>query len=179
VLSEEETGNPARESESAMGIETLYVRDRRGEFIPADREAVIAAAKAQLRSRMRRGAPLTSPALVRDFLAVTLGERDCEYFCVVLVDGRNRFLRFVELFRGTIDRASVHPREVVKLALESGAAGVMLVHNHPSLSGEVSAADELITRRLKDALALIDVRVLDHLVVAGTDIVSFAESGLL
>ncbi len=88
-------------------------------------------------------------------------------------------LRFVELFRGTIDRASVHPREVVKLVLECQAASVLLVHNHPSLADEVSSADELISKRLVEALSLIDVRVCDHLIVAGATVVSMAERGLL
>ena len=162
-----------------MGNEVLYVRERSGEFVPATGEAVIAAARRHLKSRMRRGARLSAPGLVREFLATTLGDRDCEYFCVLLLDAQHRFLRFVELFRGTLDRASVHPREVVKLALESQAGSVVLVHNHPSQIGEPSAADELITRRLNDALGLIDVRVIDHLIVAGTEITSFAERGLL
>jgi len=115
-----------------MRTENLYIRDERGEFILADGNAVVAAAKAHLRHRVRRGVALTSPSLVRDFLAVTLGDRDCEYFCVLCLDTRHRFLRFVELFRGTIDGASVHPREVVKLAIESQSAAVLLVHNHPS-----------------------------------------------
>jgi len=96
-----------------------------------------------------------------------------------LLDARHRLIEFVELFRGTIDGASVHPREVVKLALARGAAAVVVVHNHPSQIAEPSQADELITRRLKDALQLIDVRVLDHLVVAGSNVLSFAERGLI
>jgi len=162
-----------------MGIETMYVRNESGEFIPVGRDTVIRVARAILRNRIRRGAVLSSPSLVRDFLAVNLGARDCEYFCVLLLDGRNRFLRFVELFRGTIDGASVHPREVVKLVLESEAASVLLVHNHPSSIGEPSTADELITRRIRDVLSLIDVRVLDHLIVAGGDVVSMSERGLI
>ena len=140
---------------------------------------LVAAAKAHLSRRVRRGTALTSPRLVRDFLATKLGNRDCEYFCLIAVDTRHRYIDFVELFRGTIDGASVHPREVVKLALDLGAASVILAHNHPSGVAEPSRADELITTRLKDALALIDVRVLDHLIVAGSDVVSLAERGAL
>jgi DNA repair protein RadC len=172
-------GNPAREMESTMESAPLYVREASGTFVPANYTAVISAAKSLLKNRLRRGAVLASPEMVRDFLAVTLGGRDCEYFCLLMLDGRNRFLRFVELFRGTINGASVHPREVVKLVLESEASSVLLVHNHPSEIGEPSAADELITRRLKDLLAMIEVKVLDHLIVAGADTVSFAERGLL
>ena len=162
-----------------MGSEILYVRDQSGEFVVAQGEVVLAAAKRHLGRRVRRGVKLANPRLVRDFLAVTLGDRDCEYFCIILLDAQHRFLRFVELFRGTIDGASVHPREVVKLALEAQSAAVVLVHNHPSQNPRFSSADELITQRLKSALDLVDVRVLDHLLVAGGEVVSFAESGLL
>ncbi len=162
-----------------MGSEILYVRDKSGDFVVAEGEAVVAAAKTHLGRRIHRGVKLTNPKLVRDFLALTLGDRDCEYFCILLLDAHHRFLRFVELFRGTIDGASVHPREVVKLVLEAQAAAVVLVHNHPSQNDKPSAADEQITRRLKSALDLIDVRVLDHLLVAGGDVVSFAEGGLI
>ena len=162
-----------------MGFDTLYARSESGDFVPADRDTVIRAARAHLRNRIRRGAVLSSPSVVCDFLAVNLGGRDCEYFCIVLLDGHNRFLRFVELFRGTIDAASVHPREVVKLVLQSEAANVLLVHNHPSQVGEPSTADEMITRRIRDVLNLIEVRVLDHLIVAGGDVVSMAQRGLL
>ena len=157
----------------------LYSRDAQGEFVPAQGPAILAAAQGYLRHRVRRGASLQSPAAVREYLTVSLGDRDCEYFCVILLDCRHRVLRYLEMFRGTIDGANVHPREVVKVALQEQAAAVLLVHNHPSKIGEPSAADELITQRLRDALSLVDVRVLDHLIVAGSDVVSFAESGLL
>ena len=96
-----------------------------------------------------------------------------------LLDNRHRLIEFVELFRGTIDGASVHPREVVKEALKHNAAAVIFVHPHPSGIAEASTADELITRRLKDALQLVDIRVLDHLIVAGDQVVSFAGRGLI
>jgi DNA repair protein RadC len=123
-------------------------------FVVTDGEALIAATKTFLGCRLRRGVKLSNPKLVRDFLAVTRGDRDCEYFCIILLAWHHRFLRFVELSRGTIDGASVHPREVVKL---------VLVHNHPSHNNQFSAADKQITRRLKGALDLIDVRVVDHI----------------
>jgi DNA repair protein RadC len=160
-----------------MASEILYVQDQSGEFVVAESEVVLAAAKSHLGRRVRRGVKLTSPKLVRDFLAVTLGDRDCEYFCIILLDAQFRFLRFVELFRGTIDGASVHPREVVKIVLESQSAAVMLVHNHPSQNEHFSSADEKITQRLKEALDLIDVRVVDHLLVAGREVISLAERG--
>lgn len=162
-----------------MGTETLYVRSEAGEFVPADQDLIVDTAKARLRTRLRRGVALTNPRAVRDFLTVNLGGRDCEYFCIVLLDARNRFLRFVELFRGTLDGAAVHPREIVKLVLQAEAGSVLLVHNHPSQVGEPSAADELITRRVRDVLAMIDVKVLDHLIVAGGDVISMAQRGLL
>jgi DNA repair protein RadC len=96
-----------------------------------------------------------------------------------LLDKRHRLIEYVELFRGTIDGASVHPREVVKLALARNAAALLFAHPHPSGVAEPSQADELITQRLKDALSLIDVRVLDHFIVAGGDVTSMAERGLI
>lgn len=133
-----------------MKSKELYVRDEKGQFVPAAGPVILAAAKTHLRAKVRRGTPFRSPGVVRDFLTVTLGDRDCEYFCLLLLDNRHCLLQYVELFRGTIDGASVHPREVVKTVLEARAAAVVLVHNHPSQVGEPSAADELITKRLRD-----------------------------
>ena len=109
----------------------LYIRDAQGEFVPAQGPAILAAAQIYLRNRVRRGASLQSPAAVREYLTVALGDRDCEYFCVILLDCRHRVLRYLEMFRGTIDGASVYPREVVKVALQERAAAILLVHNHP------------------------------------------------
>lgn len=162
-----------------MRNETLYVRDENGGFLPADGLEVVEAAKSYLNRRIRRSNPVTSPKTARDYLAVTLGARDAEVFCILLLDSRHRVLEFVELFHGTIDGASVHPREVVKLALAKNAASVILVHNHPSGVAEPSRADELITTRLKDALNLVDIRTVDHLIVAGGAVVSLAERGVL
>jgi DNA repair protein RadC len=122
---------------------------------------------------------MSSPKLVKDFLTTKLGTLEHETFCVILLDKRHRLIEYVELFRGTIDGASVHPREVVKLALAKNAAAILLAHPHPSGVAEPSQADELITQRLKDALALIEVRVLDHLIIAGGDVISMAEKGLI
>jgi len=162
-----------------MKNETLYIRDERGEFVPADGTEIVQAAKAYLNRRVKRSNPLTSPQTARDYLAVTLGARDSESFCVLLLDSRSRVIDFVELFQGTIDGASVYPREVVKLALTRAAASVILVHNHPSGVAEPSRADEMITTRLKDALNLVDIRTVDHLIVAGGAVASMAEKGLL
>lgn len=157
----------------------LYTLDASGKAVPASADEVIAAARALLSHRLRRGRALSSPQATRDYLVLKLGARECETFCCLFLDSRHRLIEFVELFRGTIDGAVVHPREVVKEALKRNAAAVIFAHPHPSGVAEVSAADELITRRLKDALQLVDIRVLDHLIVAGGEVFSFAERGLL
>ncbi len=122
---------------------------------------------------------LGSPGAVRDFLRVTLARRDHEIFMVLFLDAQNRVIAWEEMFRGTLTQTSVYPREVVKRALAHNAAAVILAHNHPSGVAEPSRADELLTRTLRDALALIDARVLDHFIIAGNTVVSFAERGLL
>jgi DNA repair protein RadC len=104
---------------------------------------------------------------------------DYEIFGLILVDQRHRVIECIDLFRGTLDGASVHPREVVKIALLKGAAACLAYHNHPSGVQDQSQADEIITQRLRAALALVDVRLLDHVIVTGTGILSFAERGLL
>lgn len=158
---------------------SLFAHTQTGECREASFEEILSTARAMLARRVRRGAPLTSPALVRDFLAMKLGTLEHEVFCVAYLDNRHRLIEFVELFRGTIDGASVYTREVVKQALQLNAAAVIFAHPHPSGIAEPSQADELITRRLRESLALVEIRVLDHLIVAGGDVVSFAERGLL
>lgn len=128
---------------------------------------------------MRRGHALSGPVDTRRFLQAQLRDRPYEVFCCVFLDTRHRVIAFEELFRGTLDGAAVHPREVVRQVMAHNAAALILAHNHPSGVAEPSRADELITRRLRDALALIDVRVLDHLIVAGPQTLSLAERGLL
>jgi DNA repair protein RadC len=125
------------------------------------------------------GLPMTAPDAVRDYLRLQLSHQEREVFAVVFLDTRHRVLAYEELFYGTIDGASVHPREVVKAALRCNAAAVILAHNHPSGVAEPSQADQRITQRLKEALALVDVRVLDHFVIGSGERVSFAERGLL
>ena len=148
-------------------------------YSPATPDEILAAARSTLAHRIRRGTKLESPRAVSDFLTVRFGAHAHEVFTVIYLDNRHRLIDIEELFRGTLDGATVHPREVVKEALARGAAAVILAHNHPSGVAEPSQADELITRRLREALALVDVRVLDHLIVAGGECVSFAERGLL
>jgi len=142
-------------------------------------QASLELARRHYQQLMTSGSALSSPRATRDFLQMRLRDLPHEVFCVVYLDSRNRVLGFQELFRGTIDGASVHPREVVKEALSRNAAAVILAHNHPSGIAEPSQADELITRRLKEALALVDIRVLDHFVVGDGVCESFAERGLL
>jgi DNA repair protein RadC len=147
----------------------------------AEDEDLIRQALTILDSRLRTtdDVHVTSPEDTRRFLRLQLAEREAEVFCVLFLTNRHRVIAFEEMFRGTIDGATVHPREVVKQALRLNAAAVILAHNHPSGVAEPSRADEAITRRLRDALALVDVRVLDHLIVGGSEITSLAERGLL
>lgn len=129
--------------------------------------------------KFRKGRALCSPDEIRRFFALKLSEYEHEVFCVLFLDNKHQVIKFEEMFRGTINVASVYPREVVKRALFHNAAAVVFVHNHPSGTPEPSTADRRITERLIDALVLIDVRVLDHFVVGGVQSVSFAERGLL
>ena len=122
---------------------------------------------------------LSSPASVRDYLRMTLTGRDYEVFLVLFLDAQNRVIQPEEMFRGTLTQTSVYPREVVKRSLFNNAAAVIFAHNHPSGVAEPSHADELLTQSLKQALALVDVRVLDHFVIAGGGVMSFAERGLV
>ena len=141
--------------------------------------AAVELARRHFREALRIGPALAAPEATRTFLLAQLRDRPYEVFCCLYLDNRHRLIAFEELFRGTIDRAGVHPRDVLRQTLMHNAAAVILAHNHPSGVLEPSQADELITRRLKEALALVDVRVLDHLIVADTGCLSFAESGLL
>ncbi len=136
-------------------------------------------ARRHLYESLERGDPLTSPAETRHFLQAHLRDRRSEVFCALFLDNRHRVLAFEELFQGTIDGASVHPREVVRRSLEHNAAAVIFAHNHPSGVAEPSRADETITRRLRDALALVDIRVLDHIVVGDGEMSSLAERGMI
>jgi DNA repair protein RadC len=143
-------------------------------------DQIIAQALEILESRfVRDGEVLSSPEAVRDYLKLKLARYPYEVFAVLLLDNRHRVISYEELFRGTIDGASVHPREVVRKVIETNAAAVIFAHNHPSGVAEPSQADLRITQRLKEALALIDVRVLDHLIVGEGLGASLAERGLL
>jgi DNA repair protein RadC len=154
-----------------------FVRELSGEAVSDD--AVIDVALRILSERVLQSTPLANPRATREFLAARFANLEHEVFTCLYLDNRNRVIACEDLFRGTLDGSSVHPREVVKQALTHNAAAVILAHNHPSGIAEPSQPDELITRRLKQALALVDIRVLDHLIVGGATTTSLAEQGLL
>ena len=168
-------------SQSIRSIEasSLLVRDAQGEYRSATSDEVVHAARQVLSRRVRRGSALSSPQAVREFLQIKLGALEHEVFAALLLDSQHRLIEYTELFRGTLAQTSVYPREVVKIGLVRNAAAMIFAHNHPSGVAEPSRADELLTQALKQALALVDVRVLDHFVVAGAATVAFAERGLL
>ena len=145
---------------------------------PVSSAEILTMARTLLRRRFARGTAITSPERTKEFLLLHLAPLEHEVFACLFLDNRHRVIEYRELFRGTIDGASVHPREVVREAMRTNAAAVIFAHNHPSGVAEPSQSDLRITQRLKEALALVDVRVLDHFIV-GSEIVSFAERGLL
>ncbi|GAB2904110.1 DNA repair protein RadC [Microbulbifer echini] len=142
-------------------------------------QAALEMARRHLAEVVQQGSALCSPAAVRDYLAMQLRHRRREVFCCLYLDTQHRVITFEELFEGTLNAASVYPREVVQAALYRGAAAVILAHNHPSGVSEPSQADIWITERLVQALELVDVKVLDHLIVGEGRALSFAEQGLL
>ena len=164
--------------------EEVLVEDRLFGLTPADlndveKQSVITLAMKVLSIKHRAGRVLSKPDETRNFLRLRLADYRNEVFGCLFLDNRHRIIAVRELFQGTIDGASVYPRVVVQQAMEVNAAAMVFFHNHPSGVAEPSHADEVITRRLKDALALVDVRVLDHFVVSAGESVSFAERGLL
>ncbi len=169
------------------GLRLLLEADRKafcahrglGEAKFAQLQAVLEMARRHLAEQLERGDALTSPDATRRYLTARLRHRQQEVFACLFLDNRHRVIRYEELFTGTIDGASVHPREVVKKALGHNAAALILAHNHPSGVAEPSTADERITARLREALALVDIRLLDHLIVGDGEITSLAERGIL
>lgn len=145
----------------------------------AQLQAVLELARRSLSEELQAGIALSSPQAVKQYLQLLLGGKAYESFAILFLDVRNRLIACEELFRGTLTHTSVYPREVVKAALARNAASIILAHNHPSGTPEPSTADHTLTQALKQALALIDVRVLDHFVVAGRHVYSFAEHGEL
>lgn len=145
----------------------------------AQLQAVLEMGRRHLSASLKEGDLLTSPDLVRNYVSAQLRHQPHEIFAILFLDNQNRLIAYDELFYGTIDSASVYPREVVKKALARNASAAILVHNHPSGVAEPSQADCRITQRLQAALDLVDIRVVDHMVVGDKDVVSFAERGLL
>lgn len=144
-----------------------------------NRDPIVVQALQLLECQVREADTMASPAAVKDYLRLRIAHLPYEVFVVIFLDCQNRVIDVEEMFRGTLTQTSVYPREVVKAALAHNAAAVILAHNHPSGSADPSRADEGLTQTLKAALALVDVRVLDHMVVTCTTVLSFAERGLL
>jgi DNA repair protein RadC len=142
-------------------------------------QAVLELARRAIVSQLAQRPVFDSPQAVRDYLRLQLGRLDHEVFAVLFLDAQHRLIAYEPMFRGTLTQTSVYPREVLKRALALNAAALILAHNHPSGVAEPSRADEFLTQSLKTALAMIDVRVLDHFVVGRESVVSFAERGLL
>jgi len=142
-----------------------------------DEDDIIARALGILASRAKVGDNLSSPAAVRDWMRLKLGNLEHECFAVVFLNAQNNAIEFDVMFRGTLTQTSVYPREVVKAALAHNAAGVILAHNHPSGTSEPSHADRMLTDLLKNALGMVDVKVLDHFIVTQSGYMSFAEKG--
>ena len=157
-----------------------YAVNREINAAAANEDAIIAAALEILARRMRNtGMMMDSPEVVRDWLRLRVGGKPHEEFGCIWLNAQHDLIEAGEMFRGTLTQTSVYPREVVKEALHHNAAAVIFYHNHPSGAAEPSCADEMLTRQLKDALNLVDVRVLDHFVVTAEKTTSFAEMGLL
>ncbi len=160
-----------------------FIKEREAGFYSAEcvnDDEIISAAKLIIANRLKRktGA-MCSPTAMKDFLIMHYADKGSESFCVIFMDNQHRIIDIEELFQGTIDGASVYPREVVKRALEINAAAISFAHNHPSGKADESEADKFITNRLKDALKVVDIRVLDHFIIAGSETKSFAECGLI
>lgn len=167
---------------------TTQIKECRGYAIRAqdsdelrllNEEDVLSTAKTILESRFKRSHYLSSSDVTRQYLTLALANESREVFGLILLDTRHGVLGLEILFQGTIDGATVYPREVVKRVLDANAAAVILVHNHPSGNPEPSRDDQLLTEKIVKALAMVEVRVLDHLIVAGGSVVSFAERGLI
>lgn len=157
----------------------LYIRDRTRRYRVASSDAILEAARAVVDQRMQRGNSFGDPNAASAFFQAKLAGLEREVFAAVMLDTRHRMVEYAELFQGTIDGAEVHPREVVRRALRCNAAAIIVGHNHPSGSAEPSTADRAVTARLKQALALVDVRLLDHIVVGGATVTSMAALGMV
>ena len=165
-----------------MKLHKLKAGEATGTYLvdsPVSEADILLMAQQLASQRLRRGRSLTAPHAVFGHLQTLMADYEHEVFALLMVDSKHRVLAFKELFRGTLDAASVYPREVVKLCLEHNSAAVILVHNHPSGDPEPSQADLTLTRKLQDALNLVDIRTLDHIVVGSEGCVSLAARGYL
>jgi DNA repair protein RadC len=161
-----------------FNFRSLMVKEENGRYRMAKPDEILEAARRELERRIRNTDVMTSPEVTQEYLQLKLADKLYEVFCVLWLDSRHRVITFEEMFRGTIDGASVHPREVVRAAIDFNAAACIFAHNHPSGVTEPSLADKKLTWQLKETLGYIDVRVLDHIIV-GVSTCSFAEHGLL
>ena len=152
---------------------SLMVRDAQGRYLLATADQILEAARQAIEYKMQRGASFSSPVAVKEYLSAKLADFEHEVFAVLFLDTQHRLIEYGELFRG------MYPRELVKEALRLNAAAVIVSHNHPSGNPDPSGADKVLTQRLREALALVDVRTLDHIIVAGGSTISFAERGLI
>ena len=157
----------------------LLMEDGKGGYTPATAERILEVARSVAEQRLAKGACLDSPPVVRECLPALLGTYSEERFGVLFLDSQHKLIAYEEMFRGTLDAATVHPREIAKEALGHHAGAVILAHNHPSGSPEPSQADIQITQRIKAALALLEIKVIDHFIATGSSTVSMAERGLL
>jgi DNA repair protein RadC len=162
----------------AAGPELLEIKGL-GQAKSAQFAAAIELSRRAMREELSARSALTSPGAVRDYLRLSLAHRQHEVFVCIWLDAQHKVVGAEEAFRGTLTQTSVYPREIVKKALARNAAAVIFAHNHPSGVAQPSQADELLTRNLREALALVEVKVLDHFIVAGNQAISFAERGLL
>lgn len=165
--------------QNTLLLDEVYVRDQHGQYRTASNSELFDATRRRLSQALEREASISSSSDAVQYLVSHFAGYEREAFVVLHLDARHRVLRVEEAFVGTIDCASVYPREIVKSVLAANSSAVILAHNHPSGVPEPSSADRRITERLNEALSLIDVRVLDHLVIAGADHVSFSQRGLL
>lgn len=166
-------------SAPSTSVTPLYVREGTAEFRPLAEQKILDAASSILLAKMHKGPLMQSASVVGRFLQYEIGMRQAEVFAVLYLDTQNRLLEFRELFHGTIDSAAIYPREVVRQALEIGATNIIVAHNHPSGESLPSDADKVMTERLREALALLDIKLLDHFIVTCDKTMSFRAFGLL
>jgi DNA repair protein RadC len=168
---------PQRKQRDLVPENGLMVRDMEGHYRAASPEQILTAARVIVDQTLRRGVKFGEPKVAKDYLRAKLGGRECEIFAALFLDAQNRLIEYAEIFRGTVSESRIYPREIVKESLARNAAALIVAHNHPSGLPEPSLADRTVTTLLCEALALVDVRLLDHILVAGHTAVSFREIG--